>query len=138
MLEKNPYFQKALTFIGENNLLSFAPGTYIIEEGNVWVNIVEKDLHPLSEAVLEAHDEFIDIHIPFTGAESYGIKARALCRHPKGGIDKDEDIIFYDDEIESILTKTAGEMTVFEADMAHAPLIGNGHIKKAIFKVRIV
>lgn len=133
---ENKYYLKALNFIEENDLTKLPLGKYVIDEGNVWVNIVEADLRPIGNALLEAHDEFIDIHIPFTGSESYGIKPRSDCKYPKGEIDTADDIIFFDDEVETVLTRTAGTQTVFEPNMAHAPLIGEGKIRKAIFKVR--
>ena len=133
----NIYYLEALRFIADNDLSTLAIGKHVIDEGNVWVNIVETNLRPASEALLEVHDVFLDIHIPFTESESYGVKPRTECLLPKGEIDKADDILFFDDKIEQVITKRAGEQTVFLPDMAHAPLIGDGPIRKAIFKVRI-
>lgn len=133
----NIYYEKALQFIQENDISKLPNGKHVIDEGNVWVNIVETNLRPASEALLEVHDVFLDIHIPFTGSESYGVKPRTECLLPKGEIDQADDILFFDDKIEKVITKKAGEQTVFLPDMAHAPLIGDGPIRKAIFKVRL-
>lgn len=133
----NIYYEKALQFIQENDISKLPNGKHVIDEGNVWVNIVETNLRPASEALLEVHDVFLDIHIPFTGSESYGVKPRIECQLPKGEIDQADDILFFDDKIEQVITKRAGEQTVFLPDMAHAPLIGDGPIRKAIFKVRL-
>ncbi|MBQ0097281.1 MAG: YhcH/YjgK/YiaL family protein [Bacteroidales bacterium] len=76
--------------------------------------------------------------IPFNCSESYGVKGRSFCRLPKGEFNVADDCILYDDEPETILTREAGTLTVFEPDMAHAPLIGAGHIHKAIVKIRVV
>ena len=137
-LTENPFYQKALKFIEENDLQALPCGKHVIDEGNLWVNIVETNLRPVEQAKLEVHDEFIDIQIPFTCSESYGIKARMACDLPVGGMDKANDIMFFDDAIETIITKAPGQMTIFEPDIAHAPLIGEGVIRKAIFKVRVV
>lgn len=136
MMKDNKYYQEALDFIKNTDLSSLANGRYIIDEGNVWVNVVETNLRPAAEALLEAHDKFIDIHIPISASESYGTRTRSGCEKPKGEIDKSDDIIFFDDDIADIITKQPGDMTVFAPDMAHAPLIGTGPIRKAIFKVR--
>lgn len=133
----NPFYQKALKFIEENDLQALPCGKHVIDEGNLWVNIVETQLRPVEQAKLEVHDEFIDIQIPFNCSESYGIKERSACTMPIGEMDKEGDIMFFDDAIENVITKSAGEMTVFEPDTAHAPLIGEGVIRKAIFKVRV-
>lgn len=136
MKTDNKYYQEALSFIENTDLTSLPNGKHVIDEGNVWVNIVETKLRPACDALLEVHDKFIDIHIPISAAESYGTKARNKCNQPKGEMNTDNDILFYDDAIEEIITKQPGEMTVFAPDMAHAPLIGDGPVRKAIFKVR--
>ena len=137
-LKDNKYYLKALEFIKANDLASFTPGKYVVDEGNVWVNVVDTDLHPAEGALMEAHNDFIDIHIPFNCSESYGVKGRSSCRMPKGEFNTADDFILYDDKPDAVLTRTAGTQTVFEPDMAHAPLIGTGHIHKAIVKIRVV
>jgi beta-galactosidase beta subunit len=52
-------------------------------------------------------------------------------------MDSVKDILFFDDAIEETVTVEAGEMIVFKPDTAHAPLIGSGPIRKAIFKVSV-
>lgn len=137
-LKDNKYYLEALEFIKANDLSSFTPGKHVVDEGNVWVNIVETDLRPAEGAPMEAHNDFIDIHIPFNCSESYGVKGRSFCRLPKGEFNVADDCILYDDEPDAILTRAAGTQTVFEPDMAHAPLIGAGHIRKAIVKIRVI
>ena len=137
-LSLNRYYQEALDYINSNDIFSFTPGKYVIDDGNVWINVIEADLRPAKDAILEAHDEFIDIHIPFTATEGYGIRPRSACHEPKGEFDKTNDCILYCDKAEEIVTAHAGERTVFEPDTAHAPLIGQGRIRKAIVKVRYV
>lgn len=135
-LSNNPFYQKALKFIEDNDIQALPCGKHVIDEGNLWVNIVETNLRPVEQAKLEVHDEFIDIQIPFNCSESYGVKERSACNLPIGEMDTVGDIMFFDDKIETVITKGPGEMTVFEPDTAHAPLIGEGVIRKAIFKVR--
>ena len=137
-LVDNPFYRKALEFIAGNDLQALSNGKHVIDEGNLWVNIVETNLRPVEQAKLEVHDEFIDIQIPFTCSESYGIKARLACDLPVGGMDRENDIMFFDDPIETVITKAPGQITIFEPDIAHAPLIGEGVMRKAIFKVRVV
>lgn len=131
----NFYYDKALQFIKENDLNRFPVGKHVIEEDKLWMVIIDTELRPASNAQLEVHDEFLDIHIPLSGPESYGVCPRCMCSRPNGSIDKQNDILFFDDEIHNIITKKAGEMIVFDTNTAHAPLIGNGRIKKALFKI---
>ena len=45
--------------------------------------------------------------------------------------------MFFNDVIDTFVKVRPGEVMVFPPDTAHAPLIGEGHIRKAIFKVRV-
>lgn len=137
MYENNPWFDKALAFMKENDLDAMPVGTHVIDEGNLWVNIVETTLKPKEKALLEAHDCYIDIQVPLSCAESYGIARRADCGMERGAFDVEKDIVFFDDPIDEIVTREPGEYIVFGPETAHAPLIGEGSIKKAIFKVRV-
>ena len=135
-LENNAHFKKAQEFIRNNDLAGLPPGKHVIDEGNVWVNIIDAELRPAGKARLEAHDVFIDLHVPLSAPETYGVKPRSECTLPAGEMDPDKDILFFDDPIERTVTARPGETVVFEPQDAHAPLIGQGPLHKAIFKVR--
>lgn len=130
------YLGEALDFIREHDLFSLPIGKYVIDEGNVWVNIVEKELKPQSQAKLEAHDIFTDLQIPLSAAEKFGVRERSSCTKPLERTNPSEDIVFFEDKADKIICALPGEMVFFEPDTAHAPLIGEGTIKKAIFKIR--
>lgn len=133
----NQFFAEALEYIRNNDLASMECGSYEIDGRNLFVNIVEKDLKDLSEARLEVHDKYIDIQVPLSGEESFGVQLRDRCKEAEGLMDAEGDILFFNDKITRTLTLKAGEMLAFGPDIAHAPLIGSGTIKKAIFKVRV-
>ena len=94
-------------------------------------------LRPVEQARLEVHDRYIDVQVPLSGTESFGVRPRNECLLPDGDMDRDNDIMFYKDPIETIINVKAGEVVVFPPDTAHAPLIGEGGIHKAVFKVRV-
>ncbi|MCR5002814.1 MAG: YhcH/YjgK/YiaL family protein [Bacteroidales bacterium] len=137
-LEQNPFYVKALDFIKDNDLGAMPLGKHFIDGDNLWVNIVDSKLKTPTEATLEAHDKYIDIQIPLSCEEKFGVKPRSECTSPRGEMNTEKDIIFFDDKVEEIIARKPGEMVVFEPDTAHAPLIGEGMIHKAIFKVRVV
>lgn len=134
---KNPNFIKAMEFIQTNDLSSLANGRYDIDGDNLYLMIIDAELRLKENAKLEVHDKYIDIQIPLSCAESYGTKHRNLCSNPIGNMDKDKDILFYDDQFENLVSSNPGEIIVFPPEIAHAPLIGNGLIHKAIFKVKV-
>lgn len=136
-LQDNPYYQLALDFIKNNDLKALPCGNHVIDGSNLWVNIVDATLLPVSEGKLEAHNEYIDIQIPLSAPETYGIKNRKECNQPEGEFKETNDIIFYADTFNTVETRNPGEMIVFTPSIAHAPLLGAGPIHKAIFKVRV-
>lgn len=134
----NPNYIKALEYIKTNNLNSLPIGKHIIDGDNLWINIMDADLRAIKDVKFEAHNKYIDIQIPLSTSEQFGIKPRKECTQSIGEFNTEYDYILYADEIEIIETVKAGDMIVFDIDTAHAPLIGEGKIHKAIFKVKVV
>ncbi len=136
-LSANPFYTRAQELISSGTLPTLPLGKHVLDEGNLWVNILEVRLKAPSKAVLEAHNSFIDIQVPLSGSETYGIKDRDKCT-PLGEFNEAEDIIFFTDPVEDTVTVQPGGQVTFAPETAHAPLIGEGVIRKAIFKVRAV
>lgn len=91
-------------------------------------------------AQLESHRKYIDVQftIPTSpSAEEFGWRPVDMCTAPQGKFDAAKDIIFYNDEPELWLTVPPGHFAVFFPPDAHAPLAGNGAIRKAIVKVAV-
>ena len=136
-LDDNKYYQEALQFIADNDLDELEPGKHVIDGDNLYVNIVDAKLKTPDEARLEAHDKYIDIQVPLSQAESFGVKPRRECTEPDGEYSEDNDIIFFKDRDWTTVTVELGQAITFDPDTAHAPLIGEGETHKAIFKVRV-
>lgn len=136
-IERNPYYIEAMDFIRTHDLSLLAAGRYAIDGDNLYLNIVDAHMRPSVEARLEVHDRYIDVQVPLSCQETFGIKSRAECTEPDGSMDTEKDIMFFNDVIDTFVNVRPGEVMVFPPDTAHAPLIGEGHIRKAIFKVRV-
>ena len=136
-LDNNPNYLNAVKFIEENDLSLFEVGKHVIDGENLWVNIVDADLKKPEDARLEVHNAYIDIQVPMSGAESFGVKPRRECAEPEGEYNAEKDILFYKDKDWTTVTVNPGEAITFAPDTAHAPLIGTGKIHKAIFKVKV-
>lgn len=135
--EKNPNYIKALEYIRNTDLNALEAGKHFIDGDKLFVNINDSALKTPEQARLEVHDKYIDIQIPLSKDESFGVKPRSECREPEGEFNAEKDILFYKDKDWKTVSVKAGEMIVFEPDTAHAPLIGEGTIHKAIFKVKV-
>lgn len=136
-IERNPYYIEAMDFIRTHDLSLLAAGRYAIDGDNLYLNIVDAQMRPSVKARLEVHDRYIDVQVPLSCQETFGIKSRAECTEPDGSMDTEKDIMFFNDVIDTFVNVRPGEVMVFPPDTAHAPLIGEGHIRKAIFKVRV-
>ncbi|MEG1634099.1 MAG: YhcH/YjgK/YiaL family protein [Rikenellaceae bacterium] len=132
----NPLFEKAFQYVIENS--NNAPlGRYEIDGDNLFVMFVEPDLKKANDALLEAHNKYIDIQVVLSGKESFGWSQRQNCNSPIDKFNEEKDIIFFKDAPQTIITVNRGEFVILMPDDAHAPLIGEGKSRKAIIKVRV-
>lgn len=136
-LDNNKYYLQALQYIADTDLSELEPGKHLIDGENLFVNIVDSQMKTPEQARLEVHDAYIDIQVPLSRPESFGVKPRRECAEPDGEYNPDKDILFYKDKDWTTVTVKPGEAITFDPDTAHAPLIGEGTIHKAIFKVKV-
>lgn len=137
-LSRNKYYRQALEFIAKNDLNALECGKHFIDGDNLFVNIVDSNLKTPEQARLEVHNVYIDIQVPLSKAESFGVKPRCEAKGPEGEFNTGKDILFYTDKDWQTITVGEGQPITFDPDTAHAPLIGEGTIHKAIFKVKVV
>lgn len=136
-LENNPNYAKALEYIKTTDLNSLEPGKHMIDGDNLFVNIVDSQMKTPEQARLEVHDKYIDIQVPLSKSETFGIKPRSECKEPDGEFNSEKDILFFKDKDWENVTVEPGKAITFDTDTAHAPLIGEGTVHKAIFKVKV-
>ncbi len=133
----NRHFATVCAYLEQHLLADLSEGKYPIDGENVYVAISERDLKKPADAALEAHDRYIDIQVVLEGREGFGWKKRSLCAAPRGEMNQEKDVIFYNDVPETYFTLGPGEMGIFFPQDAHAPLVGEGHVKKAVIKVKV-
>ena len=134
---ENPYYAAAMEYIRKNDLNALENGKHILDGDNLFVNIVDSQMKTPQQARLEVHDQYIDIQVPLSKAETFGVKPRTECTEPDGGFNTEKDIMFYKDPVQETVTVEKGGVITFAPETAHAPLIGEGTIHKAIFKVKV-
>jgi YhcH/YjgK/YiaL family protein len=135
----NPYFERTFQYIQSQNLETLEPGTYVIEE-NILKAIVSDKPGKSSEESLskfECHNKFIDIQLCIKGNEEIGWKPRQSCSQPKDAYNADKDVTFYSDAPDMFFQLTNGQFAIFFPEDVHAPMIGEGNIKKMVIKVAI-
>ena len=134
----HPLFGKAFDFINQNDIAALENGTIQIEEGlKVIVSTGNGKTRETSLAKFECHDKNIDIHVCVKGLETIAWKPREKCVTPNGDYNPEKDVRFFNDTPDMDFQLTDGQFVIFYPGDVHAPMIGEGEIKKLVFKVKI-
>jgi len=130
-------FAKAFEFIKSQNLETIEPGKYPIDGTDLHASVSLKDGVQQTEAKFEAHNHYIDIQVCPAGTEQIGWKPRNKCTNPKGDYNAEKDVSFYNDKPDTYFELQQGQFAIFFPEDVHAPMIGQGPIKKLVVKVKL-
>ena len=135
----NPLFAKAFAYIESVNLATLEVGKFDIDGDNLRGIVSDKNgvLPEESTAKFECHNAHIDIQVCIHGRERIGWKPRSTCIAPRGEYNAEKDVLFYDDKPDMFFGLTDNQFTIFYPEDVHAPMIGEGMIKKLVIKVKI-
>jgi biofilm protein TabA len=134
----HPLFAKAFEYIGKTDLQSIEPGKYEIREGLKAIFSAKKGMTAAeSTSKFECHNKNIDIQLCINGTEEFGWKPREKCATPNGGLNDEKDLQLYHDVPDTYFQLTNGQFVIFFPEDVHAPMIGEGEIKKLVIKVKI-
>ena len=134
----HPLFAKAFEYISQADLANAADGKADISEGlkAIFSNAPGKTKE-VSCAKFECHNKNIDIQLCINGLETIGWKPREKCVTPNGEYNTEKDVQFYNDTPDTFFQLTGGQFAIFFPEDVHAPMIGEGTIKKLVIKVKI-
>ncbi len=134
-LHKN--FKEAFEYLQTQDLEALEPGTYAVADG-IKVIVSEKGGVSAETAVqkFECHNKNIDIQLCIRGNETIGWKPRADCTSPKGDYNEEKDVTFFNDAPDMYFHLKDSQFAIFYPEDVHAPMIGDGLIKKLVVKVR--
>lgn len=134
----HPLFSKAFDFINQNDVANLPDGVLEITEGlKVIVNTANGKTAEASLAKFECHDKNIDIQVCVKGLETIAWKPREKCFTPNGEYNPEKDVRFFNDAPDMSFQLTDSQFAIFYPEDVHAPMIGEGEIKKLVFKVKI-
>jgi biofilm protein TabA len=136
----HPRFEKAMDYIITTNLMSLEPGTVLVDGENIKAIVMEGQCVTAKESLegFECHNTYIDIQIVLQGKENVGWRARTNCTQPKGEYSEEKDVMFYADAPTMFFELQAGMFSIYFPTDVHAPMIGEGAIKKVVMKVRVL
>lgn len=133
----HPRFEKAYTYMLKTKLAELEPGEYPIVGKEIYCKIWEGECKGLEIPQLEVHDTYIDIHLVLSGTETIGTRDRSRCVGDNIPYDEKNDVAYLDESPENFISLGEENLAVIFPHDAHAPLIGEGHVKKAIFKIKM-
>ena len=137
-LQVHPLFEQAFAYISKTDLSAIEVGKYDIADGLKAIVSDKKGMTQAeSSAKFECHNAHIDIQICIRGNETLGWKPRASCKNEREPYNAEKDVMFYTDAPDMFFQLTDSQFAVFFPEDVHAPMIGEGEIKKMVIKVKI-
>jgi len=133
----HPGFKQAFEFLKSDSLSELPNGKYEIDGDRIYCTISKGIGRSRSEAKLEAHRKYIDIQYIISGIEEMGWSPTAICDNIAEEYDAGKDIMFFNDEPISWTQVPSGSFVIFFPEDAHAPLVGNEEIHKAVVKIKL-
>jgi len=134
----HPSFAKAFEYIKSQNLEDIEVGRHEIND-QIKAIVSNKPGMTVEEssAKFECHNKNIDIQFCIKGKEQIGWKSRESCTQQKGDYNVEKDVVFYNDAPGMFFQLTDNQFAIFFPEDVHAPMIGEGEIKKIVVKVKI-
>ncbi len=134
----HPLFAQAFEYINNTDLANAPDGKSEIGEGlkAIFSNAPGKTKET-SLAKFECHNKNIDIQLCISGKETIGWTPREKCVTPNGDYNEEKDVQLYHDGADTFFELTDGQFAIFFPEDVHAPMIGEGNIKKLVIKVKL-
>ena len=134
----HPRFQAVFDFIDNNDVASLPCGRHDIDGDNIFVMVQEMDLREVSAARLELHRKYIDVQLLLSGPnEIFGWSEKKDCLTAETEFDEQKDIQLFTDIPQCFYSVGEGQFSILFPEDGHAPMLGEGHVKKCIFKVAL-
>lgn len=133
----HPLFEKAFEYIRSTDLKNANDERVDISEGlkAIFSNAPGKTKEASMEK-FECHNKNIDIQLCIDGVETIGWKPREKCANPNGDYNAEKDVLFFKDSPDMFFQLTNTQFAIFFPEDVHAPMIGEGYIKKLVMKVK--
>lgn len=132
----HPLFKQLFDYVKTHDLLHTECGRIELAGDDLFINNVNPTCVSASDQVLEVHRDYIDVHILLEGKERIGWKAIEDVTDLKQAYQKEGDCALYSDTPTSFVDLLPGQFLIVFPEDPHAPVIGEGKIRKLIGKVR--
>ncbi|NLO73375.1 MAG: DUF386 domain-containing protein [candidate division WS1 bacterium] len=132
-----PSLAEAFRWLRETEPGALPPGRQEIDGDRVWANVIQAPAKSCEEARLEVHRRHLDVQYLLSGEESFGWRPVGECTEAAGEFDEAADVGFFTDDPLAWYLFPPESFALFFPEDAHAPLVGQGEIRKVVVKVRM-
>ena len=115
----HPRFALLADYLEQHDLTNAPAGRIEIDGEALFINVDDAEMRPREAQIHEVHRRYIDVHFPLSGTETCGWSPLSSLTTP----------LYF--------TVQPGQFYICFPDDAHAPIIGEGALRKLVAKVRI-
>ena len=133
----HPLFKPLFDYVKSHDLLHAELGRIEIKGDELFINNVNPEWVTAEKQVLELHRAYIDVHILLEGTEKIGWKAIEDLTNETKPYEEEGDCALYSDAPTTFVDLLPGQFMIVYPEDPHAPVIGEGKIRKLIAKVKL-
>ena len=134
----HPLFKQLFDYVKTHDLSQVPAERITLDGERLFINVADASLKSPEEQVLEVHRRYIDVHFPLSSNEVMGWSPlQGLQTESVNPFNEEDDYAVYAETAQTYLTIRPGEFVIVWPEDAHAPIIGEGTLRKLIAKVLI-
>ncbi len=134
----HPLFKQLFDYVKTHDLSQVPAERITLDGERLFINVADASLKSPEEQVLEVHRRYIDVHFPLSNNEVMGWSPlQGLQTESVNPFNEEDDYAVYAETAQTYLTIRPGEFAIVWPEDAHAPIIGEGKLRKLIAKVLI-
>ncbi len=134
----HPLFKQLFDYVKAHDFTHVPAERIVLDGDRLFINVADVTLKSPEEQVLEVHRRYIDVHFPLSREEIMGWSSLSvLATESMQPFNEEDDFAVYAERAQSYLTIHPDEFAIVWPEDAHAPIIGQGALRKLIAKVCI-
>ena len=133
----HPLLPQLFAYVKSHDLLHTPMGKIVLDGDKLFINNVNPECLSEEKQVLEVHRRYIDVHILLEGKERVGWRNTDDCKELAHPYDEAGDFATFFDKPTTYIDMMPNDFLIVFPEDAHAPIIGEGCLRKAIAKIKI-
>jgi YhcH/YjgK/YiaL family protein len=136
-VDLNPHFMAAFKFLRQNDIADLPEGRHEVDGESIYAVVAKGVGRKPDEALIETHDNYIDIQFVLEGTDNIGWKARKGLGNTTEASNPNNDVAFYEDTPTAWSAIGPGEFGIYFPEDGHLPMISDDKLHKVIMKVAV-